>query len=131
MWPIDISYYSLRAHLNKKRGNYHESLKDYDKIIEIRPKFGGAYNSRAVLLNKLDRIEEAISDYQKAYELGDGTYNLACGFALKNEYSSALKYLEESLEKGEISIEYIEVDKTWNNLRDNSDFIALLDKYKK
>lgn len=128
--PTDISYYGLRADLNKKKGNYEEALKDYNKIVEIRPKFGAGYSSRGFLLNKLDRTEEAISDYQKAYELGNGAYNLACGLALMNENSNALKYLEETLENREISIEHIEEDKNWDSFRNDSDFIALLDKYR-
>ena len=56
---------------------------------------------------------------------------MACLYAIRNKKEEALKYLERSLERGEISVDFVEKDTDWDGLRDDSDFKNLLSRYKK
>ena len=56
---------------------------------------------------------------------------MACLYAIRNKKEEALKHLEYSLERGEISVDFVEKDTDWDGLRDDSDFKNLLSRYKK
>lgn len=76
-------------------------------------------------------MDEAEDKFHKAIEKGDDSYNLACLYAIRNRKEEALKYLNRSLSKSEISVEFVEKDEDWNELRDDQDFKSLLSRYKK
>lgn len=63
-------------------------------------------------------------------ELGSGGYNLACLHSIKGDREEALKLLDSSLSKSEVTIEHIDDDDDWDNLREDPDFIALLNKHR-
>ena len=48
---------------------YRDSLLCYDKAIELNPKYALAYYNRGIVLNKLERQEEALDSFDKAIEL--------------------------------------------------------------
>ena len=50
-------------------GQYEEALAEYDRALEIKPDFAGAYRGRAIVLRNLDETEAALEDLQKAAEL--------------------------------------------------------------
>jgi tetratricopeptide (TPR) repeat protein len=48
---------------------YDEALKDYNKAMQIEPRFSKAYNNRGALMRLLKKYDQAISDFSKAIEL--------------------------------------------------------------
>ena len=44
-------------------------LASYDKAIEIKPDYHGAWNNRGSALRQLGRYEEAIASYDKALQI--------------------------------------------------------------
>ncbi len=75
-------------------------------------------------------FSQAENILQKAVDLGGKTYNFSCLFAIQNKKDEALSYLEKSLQNNEIIIDFIEKDKDWNILKEDKDFIDLINKYK-
>jgi adenylate cyclase len=60
------------------------------------------------------------------------TYDMACALALVGEKDRALQLLEPLLPgPSSVSVRYVELDPHWDGLRDDPDFIALLDRYRK
>lgn len=49
--------------------DFEAAIADYNKTIEINPKFSWPYMNRAIALGRLKRWEEAIADYGRAIEL--------------------------------------------------------------
>jgi tetratricopeptide (TPR) repeat protein len=49
-------------------GHYEEAIAYYDKAIEFKPDFYGAWYNRGFALDELERFEEAIASYDKALE---------------------------------------------------------------
>jgi tetratricopeptide (TPR) repeat protein len=45
------------------------SLQDCDKAISIDPRYAGAYYSRGLALDAMNRYREAIADYQRYIQL--------------------------------------------------------------
>jgi tetratricopeptide (TPR) repeat protein len=120
---------------------YGEAIEKYGQAIAIKPDYHKALDNWALALVKLAGIKEGAAAEVlygeaeviclKAVELGGGCYNLACFYALQNKKADALHYLDMSLIKGEISISHINEDTDWEEYRQDADFIALLDKYRK
>ena len=76
-------------------------------------------------------LNEAIKKFQQAVEHGGKSYNLACLFAIRNQKAEALKYLEQTLARNEFTVDFVEQDEDWKNLRNDPDFQDLLSRYNK
>lgn len=120
---------------------YNESFEKYRQATQIKPDVHEVYYNWGVALSDLAQSKsgieaenlyaEAIDKYQQAIKYGGSTYNLACLYAIRNKKEEALKYLERSLERGKISVDFVEKATDWDGLRDDSDFKNLLSRYKK
>ena len=73
---------------------------------------------------------EAFEKYQLVIKNGGKVYNLACLYAIRNKKEEALKFLERSLSRNEVSVKFVEKDKDWDGLRDDSDFKRILSNMK-
>ena len=58
---------------NDRLRDYEKAIDDYNKTIELNPKFSWPYLNRAIAYGRLKRWEEAIVDYGRAIEL-DANY---------------------------------------------------------
>ena len=55
-----------------REGDYERALADLNLAIQIDPKNGGWYSSRAWIQETLGRTKEAIADYRQAMALEPG-----------------------------------------------------------
>ena len=76
-------------------------------------------------------LNEAIKKFQQAVEYGGDAYHLANLYGLIGKKAEALKYLDIALSRNEITINFVEQDEDWKNLRNDPDFQDLLSRYKK
>lgn len=127
--PNIADAYNNRGVLLRDMGKKEEAFIDYNKAIDLDSNHANAYSNRGSYYLDKQNLEKAFPDCIKARDLG-APYNLSCYYALSNEKENALKYLEESLNVKGVSIEHIEKDTDWDSFRNESDFIALLNKYK-
>ncbi len=132
----------LASDLLEKEQLYKNSISKYEQAIELDTNYSDAFNNWGSCLSDLagltsdlskkERLyREALEVLKRAVELGGYYYNLACCYALLGEEKEALLTLKGSLEKQEINVAFVEADSDWDRLRDNEDFINLLDKYRK
>ncbi|WP_419768451.1 TPR end-of-group domain-containing protein [Arcobacter sp.] len=126
------------AKLKNDEKLYEEAFEKYKKAFELNQKndsifnnWGNALSNLAKLKNDDKLYEEAYEKLQKAVDLGGDSYNLSCYYSLRGIKSKALELLEKNLIDKAISVEQIEEDEDWDNFKDDSDFIELLNKYKK
>lgn len=56
-------------------GLLNESLDDFGKSIELDPTNPIIYSNRGLVLRKLEKFDEAISDYTKELELSQDVLN--------------------------------------------------------
>ncbi|MBF0952068.1 MAG: SIR2 family protein [Alloprevotella tannerae] len=126
---------------NEAEELYKEACKKYDKAITYKQDYHEAYNNWANSLSELAKtksgseakelLNEAIKKFQQAVEHGGKSYNLACLYAIRNQKAEALKYLNFALARNEITVEFVEQDEDWKELRNDPDFQDLLSRYKK
>lgn len=116
----------------------NESIEKYKEALRINPEFVSAYNNWGTALSYLAQLkgdEELLKEsfvlLEKAVLLGADSYNLACMYALTKNKVQALKYLELSLSKHRIRVDFVKKDTDWNILKADSDFLDLLEKYQK
>ena len=126
---------------NEAEELYKEACKKYDKAITYKQDFYEAYYNWGVALMELAKTKsgseaeelhkEAFEKFKEAIKHGGDAYNLACLFAIRNQKEEALKYLEQTLARNEITVEFVEQDEDWKELRNDPDFQDLLSRYKK
>ena len=120
---------------------YEEAFEKYNLATTYKKDLHQAYNNWGVVLCQLAKtksnseakelINEAIKKFQQAVEYGGDAYNLACLYAIRNQKAEALKYLDIALSRNEITINFVEQDEDWKELRNDPDFQDLLSRYKK
>lgn len=74
-------------------------------------------------------METALEILKKGVTKSGDTYNPSCVYALLNDKTNALIFLETSLDKQEITASDVIKDKDWSTYLSDKDFRALLVKY--
>ena len=138
--------FALMEVAKTKSGNeaetlFKEAFEKYNLATTYKEDFHLAYNNWGIALMDLAKTksgseaeklyQEAFKKYNLAIKYGGNSYNLACLYAIRNQKAEALKYLEQTLSRKEITIDFVEQDEDWKNLRNDPDFQHLLSRYKK
>ncbi len=125
--PEDYLYRGVDLHF---KGRYNEELKAYDKAIELKPDYAGAWWGKGAALDRLGRHEEALKAFDKAIELkpddADARYNRACVYSIKGEKGKALSNLKKAIELDKSYKEKVKKDEDFKKLWDDEDFKRLV-----
>ena len=65
----EATQFFLRGNQKFKEKEYFESIKWYSEAISKQSKFSDAYYNRGLVYQSLDKNDEALADFQKAFEL--------------------------------------------------------------
>jgi tetratricopeptide (TPR) repeat protein len=103
MHPLmDAESYVRRGLAYEKRGQNHKAISDYDKAIEINPRYAEAHNNRGVAYHNKGQYDKAISDYNQAIEINPryaGAYrNLGIAYRTKGQYNDAISDYDKAIE---------------------------------
>ena len=60
-----------RGYAYEKPGNHGQAIEDFDKAIELNPKYAEAYKNRAIAYGSLGNDRQAIQDLKTAATLGN------------------------------------------------------------
>ena len=119
---IDAKYYQAmynRARIYDDIGQHQLAIDDLTQCIKLIPakenkKIAQAYTNRGVAYRNLDRLDEALLDYNKAIESDNSVpqayYNRAWIYKLKNNMKSACEDLNKSLELGMSDVDDLKKD---------------------
>jgi tetratricopeptide (TPR) repeat protein len=121
---------------------YNEAIERFKIAVKINPNLpSDLYQNWTFNLLKISEIQSgeerrltllsAIAIAKKTIELGGGSYNLACAYALLEDKENALKVLKETLKKKEITVEHVSHDEDWTNYFGDEDFNAVINNYDK
>ena len=88
------------AHANK--GKYDKAISDFDRAIEIQPKYAKAYFIRGLTYSKKGQYEKAISDFNKAIEINPKNSmaynNRGMAYLRQAQYDRAILDLSKAIE---------------------------------
>ena len=140
-WGVALMDLAKTKSGNEAEKLYTEAFAKYKLATTYKKDFHQAYDNWGLALvelantksgNKAEELhKEAFKNYNLAIKYGGNSYNLACLYAIRNQKAKALKYLEQTLSRKEITIGFVEQDEDWKNLRNDPDFQNLLSRYKK
>jgi tetratricopeptide (TPR) repeat protein len=97
--PIALSWRGETYRLMKR---YQEALQDFDRAIELDPKYAWAISSRGITYRLMKRYEAALQDFDRAIEL-DPKY--AWAIASRAETYRLMERYEEALQDSDKAIE--------------------------
>ena len=139
-WGLALIRLAQTKSVSEAEVLYNESFEKYQQAVQLNPDRYEAYNNWGLALAELALLKsgseaeklynEAFEKYQLAIKNGGDFYNLACLYAIRNKKEEALKYLERSLSRRDVSVEIVEKDKDWDGLRDDSGFKRILSNTK-
>jgi len=132
--------YHIKAYIAHKSIKYDLAIECYKKSIEINPDNYIIFINWASTLLLIAHFKNNINSYKEEIESilqkaeaikeGSGSYNLACLYSLLGQKDVALTWLKKDLEHGPTqTIEHILSDQDLNNIKSDSRFNELLDKY--
>jgi tetratricopeptide (TPR) repeat protein len=118
---------------------FQQAFDRYQQAVKIKPDHHEVLNNWGANLAALAKtkdgdeaealFKQAFDKYQQADEQGGHCYNLACLYAIRDERNKALRYLDLSLSKQEISTSVVVSDEDWNEYLLDDDFKKTIDKY--
>ena len=85
-----------------KEGHYDRAITNFDKAIEINPRFAEAYNNRGIAYKEKGQYDKAITNYKNAIEidprLAAAYGNRGSAYAKKGEYDKAISDCTKAIE---------------------------------
>jgi tetratricopeptide (TPR) repeat protein len=97
--------YTNRGNAYDNKGQYDKAIADFNRALEISPKFAMAYNNRGNAYDSKGQYDKAISDFNKALELNpkyaDAYYNRAIAYYFKKEYDNAWDDVNKAQDLGD------------------------------
>lgn len=129
-------YRNFAIFKNNDEKLFKKSLNAYKTAHELNPNSTEIYYEWALVffdlykIKKTDNLlQESLELFQKAISTGSDYYNLACIYSFINEKDEALKHLDISLERKEITVDFVKNDTDWINLSKDDDFKSILKKH--
>lgn len=88
----ETPYYNL-ARLQVVQNRLDEALDNVQKAIQLKPRFAMAHDLRGLVLEKLNRMEEAVASYETAVKIVPDevpfSYHLAVAYYKNGDYAKA------------------------------------------
>jgi serine-type D-Ala-D-Ala carboxypeptidase/endopeptidase len=107
----------------------------YETITNQDSQNGYAFSRLGINLSKLQKYEEAVQAFQRAFDLKfrppNTAYNLACVNSLKGDKEAAFQWLERAFELGFQSASALLTDPDLDNIRRDPRFKEFLQRYNK
>jgi tetratricopeptide (TPR) repeat protein len=98
----NAEFYNNRGMVNDKEGLYDQAISDYNKALEINPKYAEAYSNRGVVYRRKGQYDRAISDYNKALEINprdaEAYNNRGVAYSNKGQYDRAISDYSQAVE---------------------------------
>jgi clan AA aspartic protease (TIGR02281 family) len=123
--------YVCRGRIQLNRGNRDAAMKDFNQVllIDTLPDNGSCRQYAYFYLGQKEKAKEwAAKMLAKNNDKGNN-YDAACLYSLMCEKDSAIVYLRTSLDKGFREFDHINHDEDLNNIRNLSEFKALINEY--
>lgn len=127
-----VSYNNLGAVFANLQ-HYDSAVVMYKKALGLDPGYYGAGLRLGLVYHSMKLYDSAIVYFKKAILINPknnlGFYYLALSLAMNNKPEEALQYLQQALEKGYDSYDYIMIEPDLENIRKYPAYKSLMKKY--
>ncbi len=97
-----VAVYVNRGNDYAKKGQYDEAILNYNKALEINPRYALAYYNRGNAYDEKGQYDQAISDFTKALEInprfGEAYIRRGGAYGKKGQYDQAISDFNKALE---------------------------------
>ena len=132
-FPGALILYEILGAANLSLGLVDDTIKNYQKVLELNPKHTDAYNNLGMAFYEQGKFAEAAESYQKAVELepsfANAHYNLGNAFKQIGDLKKAIESYRSSLAINSNDIEIL--SEYGNALRNYGEFEKAIECYKK
>ena len=138
-WGVHLGNFAKTKSGEEAESLFQQTIEKFRKAIDIKLDFYEAFSNLGIYLGNFAKTksgdeaellyQQAIEKHLKAIDLGEGSYNLACTYALKSDKENALLYLKKSLENKEIKVEFVKDDEDWKNYLEDEDLKEIISLY--
>lgn len=98
---LDLSVFCFRARTFVSQGRLEDAIGLYDDVLHVDPENELAYADRGTVYAMVKDFESALSDLNRAFELGYADASAYCTAATvyleKNELQKALEYFDKAI----------------------------------
>ncbi|MDF7817001.1 AAA family ATPase [Runella sp. MFBS21] len=137
--PDDVKLRYNLGVIYARQKKYDLAIEAYYKAIKIDPSYNKVWHNLSNnFINfsyqqkepqKSETLQKALEAAQKSQELGGKVYNLSCVYSLFNDKRNALYWLQQALERKDVTVEHVQKDRDFDSLREDEDFKALLAQF--
>ena len=124
-------YHLLRGEALRAKSDHRAALDAFRKAHTASPEDLGALMGMAWCFKRIDRVDQSIETMQLAYESHKEVpvvlYNLACYYSLAGEKELALSWLGRALRMDLGFMKLVPKETDFDLLRDDPDFLHLLE----
>lgn len=121
----------LRAESLRQLERFTEALTAYSRVLAEQPQDVEVLMGMAWCYKRLDRIGEAITATEQAYQSDPENsillYNLSCYFALAGERDQSLAWLGRALRMNQQLVNLVDDESDFDSLRNDAGFRFLVD----
>ncbi|MEK6261127.1 MAG: tetratricopeptide repeat protein [Planctomycetota bacterium] len=124
-------YHLLRGEALRAKSDHPAALTAFRRALEANPEDLAALMGMAWCFKRIDRLDQSIETMQRAYESHKEVpvvlYNLACYYSLAGEKELALSWLGRALRMDRGFTKLVPKETDFDPLRDDPDFLHLLE----
>jgi tetratricopeptide (TPR) repeat protein len=105
---LTVLRYDYEARKQLKAEHFEEALQNYYNIVQVYPNDAGPHSNIGVILNMVQKPEEALKSLEQALELAKQNHDSAAEFAVQYNmgwYFTGLKKIDEALEHYQAALE--------------------------
>jgi tetratricopeptide (TPR) repeat protein len=111
-------------------GRFEEAISSFNNALKFKPDLHEAWFNRGNALGNLGRYGEAITSYDNVLKIKsdyhEAYYNKACTYALQDNIPLVLDNLKQAINLDSKYLEMAKTDTDFDNIRNDSRFINLL-----
>jgi tetratricopeptide (TPR) repeat protein len=126
-----FEWHVLRAEALRAKRDHHRALESFLAAQQIRGDDLGVLLGMAWCYKRIDQLDKSIETMRLAYqshsEVPIVLYNLACYYSLAHDKAQSLSWLGRALRMDHGLLKLIPDETDFDELRDDSDFVRLLD----
>lgn len=128
---VTYEYHLLQGEALRSKSDHPAALVAFRQALAARPDNLDALMGMAWCFKRIDRLDQSIETMQRAYESHKEVpvvlYNLACYYSLAGEKELALSWLGRALRMDRGFTKLVPRETDFDPLRDDPDFLHLLE----
>jgi tetratricopeptide (TPR) repeat protein len=128
--PENVGLHFQLGNLYFRKGDQIQAMQQYNKAIQLDPKFVPALNNMALLTAANEEYYKALTIFFDVLKYtpddAETHYNIACMYARLKRVDESIEWLQKAIDRGYANWENIKKDSDLDNIRESSAYKKLI-----